>query len=565
MYRRILILSLAFALMLLVVSPFRARQATPTLKKQAKETSTIEDLTATERESLNDPFFHLVLKDNAGAITLAKVEEFLLARDVNRRVFVVDERIQTATADGQVRRAVVAYTGSHPAGFVLTNNVMLSLSFRAAGFAETAVAIEAWGFDSKRGRFNYYKLDEKGGMQSWKFRGSSVGADKLSAAERAGTCLACHINGAPVMKELDLPWNNWHGSLSRQSYLEPDSRTAWPAANSPRLKGSLTVAQDLELSILATINRFNRERIDAGLEKQAASDVVKVDADGFAKVLEAKRLLKPLFVTTEFNLNSSEQSSGLHPFDADSATGPGADVAVPNRFFLNSDLIGSGASHGYKGLKIDSSEEFVKTVKVKPEEYKQLVTKSKLSLRGKPVPGDTHFAWLVPTASHIDSSMVDLLMKQKLVTPQFVAAVLAVDVRTPVFSKDRAGLLEFVPTAYRFKRVGTETHPENELTKETVRALEAATPAAGTPAAEFLKLLKSADPVDELRQKVNDYHEEVKKRLGDAATRPAELERLFKLAITRRQEVLKDAVLKNLDETKSTDGKASLLLPLPAP
>ena len=69
------------------------------------------------------------------------------------------------------------------------------MSFNDQGLA--AEDIEALGWDDARSRYNYYKLDRGGGVSSiWKFRGSSVGADAVTATARAGTCMRCHITGA---------------------------------------------------------------------------------------------------------------------------------------------------------------------------------------------------------------------------------------------------------------------------------------------------------------------------------------------------------------------------------
>ena len=97
----------------------------------------------------------------------------------------------------------------------LKGDVMLSVSFGPSGFQEEN-EIEAWGWDNHRGRYNYYKLDSAGsstGSMTWKFRGSSDEADLQSPAERSGTCMRCHVVGAPVMKELFFPWNNWHAGV----------------------------------------------------------------------------------------------------------------------------------------------------------------------------------------------------------------------------------------------------------------------------------------------------------------------------------------------------------------
>ena len=67
---------LVTALWLSVVLPLHAQPAQIQVKKQ--EGSPVQDLTLAEREALNDPLFLIVLKEHADAITLAKIEEFLL-------------------------------------------------------------------------------------------------------------------------------------------------------------------------------------------------------------------------------------------------------------------------------------------------------------------------------------------------------------------------------------------------------------------------------------------------------------------------------------------------------
>ena len=51
-------------------------------------------------------------------------------------------------------------------------------------------------------------------------------------------------------------------------------------------------------------------------------------------------------MTTEYNVISAAQPSGLHPFPA-VGTGPEEDVAVPDTFFLNANLLAGG---GYRSI-----------------------------------------------------------------------------------------------------------------------------------------------------------------------------------------------------------------------
>ena len=163
-------------------------------------------MTASEIAQLGDPLFRLVLNRSPQPTQLDAIESLLVGGQGTWHLFVVSEQLQDATLGGS-RRAVVAFSGTNSTGAQsvrLDPNVMVSASFTDKGFAAT---VEAWGWDGARSRYNYYRLD--GQPLRWKFRGSSVDADTLTAKGCAGTCLACHINGGPVMRELPIPWNNW--------------------------------------------------------------------------------------------------------------------------------------------------------------------------------------------------------------------------------------------------------------------------------------------------------------------------------------------------------------------
>src|SRR4051812_15680461 len=199
-------------------------QASPLRFKQDRDGASTATLSATELGALGDPMFNLMLKDKANLIKLADVEAAIQPDATRRRLFVVDERIVDRAQTG-TRRTVITFTGAN-GGETLDGNVMLSTFLSPAGIA-AVTDIEAWGWDNARQRYNYYKLDTVGstpGKPIWKFRASSVRAEQITTAERAGTCLACHVVGAPVMKELFFPWNNWHagvGGSFKADYLDP--------------------------------------------------------------------------------------------------------------------------------------------------------------------------------------------------------------------------------------------------------------------------------------------------------------------------------------------------------
>ncbi|WP_074744117.1 hypothetical protein [Nitrosospira multiformis] len=563
----------ALAIYATIASSFGHAQAPPNALqlKQLRNGDKPQVMTAVEIAGLGDPVFKLLLKDKADRVTLADVQDAIQPNTANRHLFIVSERIVQAAKTG-TRRAVVAFDGAN-AGETLKGNVMLSVSFGPNGFPKEA-EIEAWGWDDKRGRYNYYKLDAAGssrGGMVWKFRGSSEKADLLTTRERAGTCLRCHVSGAPIMKELFFPWNNWHAGVGGSffaDYLDPASPRPdkWPAANtSPFMR--LSMADKLETDFLIpSFKRFNRSRLNAVL-RQNASGSPSISPAGTMTVLEGTRLLRPLFQTTEINLISSRNTSGLPPFGRATDFLPRSNIQIPASFFLNVQLIAGGGTGGLGGLKLIDANRF-STFKLSQQENKDLVEKFNLLLDG--VRGDTHFAWFVPEPGFVENDLVDQALQLGVVTPHFVAAVLAVDLEKPVFSSARAELLKFVPDEFEFIPVPRGTDPltvqrdpeKDFLTQEVISRIGQGGPDPGTNVDEFRKLLASPDAVAELEKRVKAYVERIQAALDPAANgsngRKAELERLYGLLVERRRLMEAHPVLQNLDETEGR-----LLFPLP--
>lgn len=532
----------------LVAATFVSAQAEQALQlKQLRDNAPAELLSTAEIEALGDPFFEIVLKRHADVTNLREIEDLLQPNPGKRPLFIVHENIANPSL-GQVRRTVIAFEGTNSmTGDVLSPNVMISVFFDSQQFPDDPAAIEVWGWDNQRGRYNYYKMDRSGtpALQlTWKFRGSSVDADLLNPVERRGTCLHCHVSGAPIMKELAFPWNNWKSFKFPATYMTQD----WPAGSSPRLQ-ALAGAEELEKQfILGAITQFNTRRLNQGLLRRDDNGNIDIDGQGNATVVTGQRLLNHLFATTEVNLISSGQLSGMHPLAPNEPGRPGFPIAIPNTFFLNANLI-AGGTNGYQGLGIRAAREFSNIASVQPEEYKRLVEQSGIRLSGRR--GDTNFAWFVPEPSHVDNSMVDRLMRRGVVTPAFVAAVQAIDLERPIFSDARASLLEFVPDRFPFRPAtgGTSAPHPDPLTELVIARIEAANPAPGSPAREFLSLLRDPDPVERLRERVQHYLDRVSSRLRDTNARMNELSRLFDRAIEGRMDMKRHPVLSALDET----------------
>jgi hypothetical protein len=512
---------------------------------QATDNATARPLTAQEQEKLKDPLFKLVLSSRPDATKLADIEALIQPDPAQRRLFIVHEEIKDprrSPADPPVRRAVISFIGENQQ-VQLGSNVMLSVFFNSERFSDSP-DLEAWGWDEQNGVYNYYKLDRSGNTTprlSWKLRATSANADRLSASQRAGTCLACHTTGVPIMKELAFPWNNWHSTRNPADYLttQGPAPERWPVASDARFT-HLGNAQELEPSIKGAIAKFNQRRF---------SDHVKADGQGGFAIQDARRLLRPLFITTEINLASAFQTSGLHPIAPGTHNGPNQRVQVPASFFLVTGLLSSA------NLGISEAAGFKDVAVLEPAEYKALVEAAGLKLqtsRGR-FAGDTHFAWFTPELGFVATDWVDKLLEQKVISPAFAAASLAIDLENPVFSDARASLIEAIPDS--FTATPGAAHPD-ALTREVIARLESANPTPGSAKAEFLALLKNPDPVQEVKARVIAYKDRVGQQLGNPATRQAELQRLFRVLGDRRQRFAGDNLFGSLVESGA-------LLPMP--
>lgn len=547
----------ALMIFMALANPVRAGQLS---LRQERDGASPRALSTEELASLQDPFFRFVLREHAEESNLARIEELIQPDADHRHVFIVDERIADPSR-GQSRRSVIAFSGRNPdSPEELTGNVMLSVFFNSDQFPDQLTFAEAWGWDESRGRYNYYKLDSIGattGGLIWKFRGSSVGAAAMTPAARVGTCMQCHTNGEPMMKELAFPWNNWHSFKDQAEYLLPTAPTSvrWPVASSTRLE-RLDDAAMLETAfIVPSLRRFAGHVIRSFFVTVDSSATPDMDPQGRVLVRNGANLLLPLFTTTQFNLISSSQASGLHPLGSTGSAAPTQDVTVPAMFFLNSDLLAGGGAAGLRGLGLTESRDFGGLARLTPAEYTGLVTGAGLRLRD--MPGDANFAWLTPVASQIDNVLVDELVAQGVVTREFVAAVLAVDLETPMLSTARESLLRLIPDSFRFTLAdgGTPaTHPDG-LTLAVVERLLDLGPGLSEVEKDFLTLLRSNDPVAVLRQRVASFADRTRTRLADPQERQQELERLFGVLGSRRNAVISHPVFRFQDETRG------LLLP----
>ena len=190
----------------------------------------------------------------------------------------------------------------------------------------------------------------------------------------------------------------------------------------------------------------------------------------------------------------------------------------------------------YRGLNVQDARQFGNVLAITPAEYRQIVEDFQTTIGGARF--DTQFAWFTPEASHIDNHLVDVLVRDGVITPEFAAAVLAVDLETPVFSEARASLRRFVPATFRFKPRGPDdvpaAHPD-AMTRSVIQAIRAGgTPAAGSPEAALLALLEDPDLLEKVRELVRAYLQRQRTALAGSG-RAAELKRLYVRLLDRRE------------------------------
>jgi len=308
-----------------------------------------------------------------------------------------------------------------------------------------------------------------------------------------------HVNGYPLMKELQTPWVHWHGpglAISETAY----------AANDPLPTDPLFVNRDHALNferivIRPLMERWNTARFEKHVKQGTLTRVRSFVA----------QLLEP----TNANLIST------HTQWSDVAANREVLDDLPPSFFFD-----------IEGL-VTTAE---LTVSVPPlvmtgERYAALVDKYDLRVRGGSVDfaGDVPFAFTVPERAEEDQLAARILVERGVISPRLAACLLMIDFPNPVGSKRRAALLAFFPDTVRLAA-------KPPLDKAFVDAVTAATPStpSTSPEREFLANWKLGpdDWKSAFEARLTAYLAALAKRLNTNAGCDA----VFRLAESRRRE-----------------------------
>lgn len=268
--------------------------------------------------------------------------------------------------------------------------------------------VELIAWDHIKNLFNFYELIGTGNGAQWFYRGDSgdVLADNALVflnpqGPKFGSrlrCSACHASGGPIMKEISAPHNDWW-TVSRPLNFGPH-RISLEMSSWVKKLGD---ANDLSQSVKSGI-----ARLEASPDYQAAK-----------LKLSFQVTLRPLFCETEVNLESDSL-----PLDQ-RLNQTANSVLIPSSSIVNPLLV-------QRSMSMTASA------------YRQLLSSSRMQFP-ETNRSDADHGWLVPVKGYSDLFAIQSLIKNGVVTEEFVADVLSIDLESPLFSSKRCGLLRLVP------------------------------------------------------------------------------------------------------------------------
>lgn len=283
---------------------------------------------------------------------------------------------------------------------------------------EPAPFLQIISFDSQKNGFNYYQYvnnaqvgaPSSDDQKTWTWAGDSTYARRQETIGQG--CFGCHLNGSLNMKELTPPWNNWHSTQATISFN-----------NIPQ-----AVAQDPLYTGLQGADRL--QVVFQGAQFNFARNFVSRSING-RDVSNAPELLRRLIETTTVNFAASQTRS----------QGTSDIMSLPKDFFLYDSVLSGVLTLNYTVPKLN----------LRRADYDAFIRSNRFALvnslsNGSPEylqPGATFFAFYVPVPAFEDTKAIQQLIQQRVVSQQFVAAILMVDFQNPIFSRNRAGLMRY--------------------------------------------------------------------------------------------------------------------------
>jgi hypothetical protein len=401
---------------------------------------------------LCDPFAELLLKRGTFSLTLRSLLSALDALNSEaqglpeQKIFLIADGGQvTWTPDtndlNRLFRFAIIRVKANDAGLLISSSSIIDSE-------DDGAFLQLIGWDEKNKVFNYY--ERRSG--AWIWAGNSLHA--LEAKTRGKGPFDSHVNGSLVMKELRVPWHNWHSQAVsiQNSALAPDD-----PLRTESIFQNKTGAEELELFVRAGIRRWNQARF------------IHFTSPDQTTLLHVPYFLRQILETTTVNLVTSAQRSRQI---TDSSQ-----LRLPPPFFINLEALEKEI-----GIELD-----LPVISVNGKFYRDSLVKYDFALKDETftIKGDTFFAFLVPEPAFEDLSVLSILLEKNIISKKFAACLLMIDFQNPVFSEKRRRLMQYVPESASLSASGEiRSNIEAQFLAE-IEKIEAALPGESAEA-EFL-------------------------------------------------------------------------------
>ena len=431
-------------------------------------------MTTSDIERLGDVFTSRLLLKGKVPLTVRElhsaISELTEPAFPVRNMFLIAEGGQSPTQELNDRLVFTWQTDSNS-----SPAFMLSATANADSPASLLQLI-AWSDEG--GEFHYFERQKSSGMWAW--AGSSNHA--LDEPTRGKGPFDSHINGSLVMKELKAPWTHWHSmnaSIDRSRF--PDGSEF----NTDPLFSKITGAETLETIVREGIRRWTLRRVASRVADNRLESV--------------GQFMRQVLWSTSVNLAStSESPKGLST----------QRLALPASFFFDIDGL------DFCSRKVDKTARIVPNTLLSVDRgtYREALQMIgiKVADQAEPpveLPGDTHFAFLVPERAAEDQEVLKELVRQALLSPKLALALLMIDFSNPVFSPARAQLLRYVPRSAVLGAAGAD------FERQFLDAIQDAAPAPGGAEQQLLDLMAMPNLLDFCTASLADYHAAVTVRL----------------------------------------------------
>lgn len=492
-------------------------------------------------EKLNDPFATAILRkgtfpDSVDAIVTAVSNSGLNLRQAN---YLVGEgsQIPTTVASREAPRNLryVLTWGTSP-----TSSAQIFLN-AAPGGNSGFLQLISW--NAQANKYNFFEFREQVGERTgtstkvWSWTGDSSMARTPQTMGRG--CFDCHHNGVVIMKELASPWNNWHSQLATISPLVVPMAVA-----QEQIFQNLSGAQDLERVVNSGFQIYYQNWLRDRYKNE----------QGTIQISDVNEMLRHLTTNTTVNFASSKiQSKG------ENTSPPNREISgIPNDFFLWDTALSTRLALNYTippiTFKRSDYDNYLKTHNFK------LVQPDFTKPDDSPLyeqDGSTYFAFFVPVPSVEDSYMLSQMRSRKILSDKFIAALLMVDFKNPVFSDKRTSLQQYAEQI----KTGTIKDEKSSVPDDFAQKVRAA--AASQPACDTANLdnctaeqqfLHTWDLPDDqwkasVQERIQTYLDGIKN-----LSPSQQLDQLMRLGIKRGSQFQSWPTIKNLQEF-------SLLLP----